>query len=82
MSEEKGNPQVSPAQQSMAGARPDDSWSPERAAALLKTALYIGVVAAGWLVMRSTAGRATEDIPDSELRGPNADDYLPWEPKP
>ena len=72
---------MSPVQQPIAGARLDDSWSPDRAAALLKTALYIGVVAAGWLAMRSTAGRATEDIPDSEMREPNADDYSPWEPK-
>jgi hypothetical protein len=49
---------------------------------LLKAALYIGVVAAGWLVFRSSAGGATKDIADSEIDQPNAEDYVPWEPAP
>jgi hypothetical protein len=72
--------QVSPVRQPLAGARPDDSWSPDRTAALLKAALYISVVAAGWLVLRSSVGGEVGNTPDSEIDEPNPDDYSPWEP--
>jgi hypothetical protein len=69
-------------QQSSAAGTHGDSWTPELAASLLKAALYVGVAAATWLVMRySTAGPAAPEMPESELDEPNSEDYSSWEPK-
>lgn len=67
-------------QQPSVGARSDKSWSPDRAAALLKAVLYISVVGVGWLVLRSSIGREVDDMPDSKMDEPNSEDYSPWEP--
>jgi hypothetical protein len=72
--------QKQPSSQRSLGETQDDPWSPARAASLLKLALFIGVGAGTWLVMRS--GRVKQELPASEGEEPSAEDYSSWEPAP
>jgi hypothetical protein len=61
------------------GAIGDDEWTPERAALLLKAALYIGGGLVTWLVMGSSANRC--EVPEPAAEETNGGDYASWEPE-